>query len=507
MYGFFSVDLTLDDEDRPLLIEINGSNSGFDGFSIAHGDKRILDALVSAFDAFMGSRDIYVVTRLVNFGEIPRGYLDKLIEDRLYFQTLKNIHMTLPAGIAGVTWARFRTDRPPSGRGAPTSMDALSEMDNRFKRVFLNVSEPDYVIPTTHFDDKARSGVVSFKKDARVVARAIPIAADDVMWLRCPSLAYADRQPACFLLNEEFPYDAIADNKLFTYDLLESVLPGSLPRSIPVGNRVTGSQTVAAYLDSTKSEMFIRKPAVSSQARGIEILHRQDLVEYETRMRGLESQVGTSLELLGVPNLLAAGALSLDVSLVSELRLSKPIHCKPTARYHHGCIRSLAMVKQVRGGGLDIRYLGSYWRLARVPVDGDGLLWERYVGSQSQGAFCEPVSPKDEAITARFTETVLQAYVEECQSCPTNHTGYKLWEETYWLDRYRREAVQLSEPVEWAAFVAKIDEAKDKAEQAKRQAERRGFLRMPAVALTLDELRASSIPYLVEQPYRIVVPK
>jgi glutathione synthase/RimK-type ligase-like ATP-grasp enzyme len=80
MLGFYSVDITITEEGKPYLIEINGSNSGFDGFLVAYKDHSIPDAIISAFQDFVPDQNIYVVKQqLVNFGELPKGYLFKLI--------------------------------------------------------------------------------------------------------------------------------------------------------------------------------------------------------------------------------------------------------------------------------------------------------------------------------------------------------------------------------------------------------------------------------------------
>jgi len=513
MYGIYSVDITIDGDGAPQLIEINGSNSGFDGFFRAYGNTDILDAITQTFHELVGPKEIFIVTRLVNFGELPLGYLDKLVRDRLYSRIITNVHDTLSGGIAGRMWARFRSDRPPSSRGAPTSIDALIRRSDHFRSVFLNVAEPEYLIPSEHFNDRPLGGRIHLKQDVPGVVEAIPVHSDDVLWLRCPSLAFARPISKGHLLNPEFPYDAVADNKLFTYEVLRANFPENVPLSIPVGNRCSGSMLIREFLENSNCDFFIRKPLLSSQARGIEVLRSQDVREYCDRITGTEDGedqadgVELPLEIIGVPELMAAWALSFDVTLLSELRASKPVLCGRTGRYHYGCIRSLALTRQNPGGPASVRFLGAYWRLAPIPVDGDGLLWERYVASQSQGAFCEPVSAEDTEMIERFGREILQAYLARLTQLPADKEAYQVWEEEYWLNRYREQVPVFGSSHVWNDFLARIEAAKQAASRLKQAGERAGFRRVPSVLLSDEELRGTNMPYLIAEPHRITVPR
>ena len=510
MHGFYSVDITIGEEGLPYLIEINGSNSGFDGFFIAYGDTSILDAIISGFEELAGHRDVFVVTRLVNFGELPPDYLEKLPQDLLYFRSVKNVHATLSGGITGRTWARTRTDMPPSGREAPTSLDALVQRCSRFKKVMLNVADPSYVIPDQYFREWPEAGVISFKEDVAGVVEAIPLRDQDVLWIRCPTVAFSAPITKGIQMNPEFPYDALADNKLFTYEVLSPVFPNNVPVSIPIGNRCSGSKAIGDGLDCSSGDLFVRKPVLGSQARGIEILRTQDMRDYMSRIAQLEQAEHQGLEelpleLRGVPELVAAWALSFDVSLASEIRLSKPVYCRRTGRYHHGCMRSLALVKEDDNGTVSVRFLGAYWRLAPIPIDGDGLLWERYVASQSQGSFCEAVSSDDIAVAQRFSTDVLTAYCQRLAAMPTNRKDYQRWEEEYWLARYREQVPFLRYEKAWNKFLARLGTAKREALQLKQQAELSGFRRVPSVLFGREELARSNLPFLIQEPHRIVV--
>jgi len=508
---FYSVDITIDEAGKPCLIEINGSNSGFDGFLIAYGDMSIQDSIAEAFRELIQARPVLVITRLVNLGKLPPGYLDKLVQDVLYFQSIENVHASLRKGIWGTTWARLRTDRPPSILGAGTSLDALAERYPHFKKVMLNVADPTYVIPAEYFEDQVEAGALSFKRQVTGVVHAIPLQDQDVVWLRCPTLAFAQPLTKGILVNPEFPYDAMADNKLFTYEALAPALANNMPLSIPVGDLISGSAAIGELLDRSPSDLFIRKPLLGSQARGIEILRRQDVEDYKARVAQLETKwagyraAELPLELQGIPQLLAAWAFSFDVSLLSELAASRPVYCERTGRYHYGCMRTLALVHQDERENVKVRFLGAYWRLAPVPVDGDGLLWERYVSSQSQGAFCERVSKEDFAIAEKFARDVLTAYCRALSGLPQNRTDYMKWEKAYWLARYRAQVPFLQDDRAWNTFLAEIEKAEDAVLQLKQEAEQAGFLYFPAACLTREQVLRARLPYLVREPHRIVM--
>ena len=510
MLGFYSVDITIDNNGKPSLIEINGSNSGFDGFLIAYEDRSVQDAISAAFREFIGNRGIYVVTQLVNNGELPKGYLDKLVQDTHYFRSVENVHATLRKGVVGATWARMRSDRPPSTIGAGTSLDALLQTDPRFHRVMLNVADPSYVIPSEVFKNEIDKGVLSFKDEVKGQVAAHRLTEQDVVWFRSPTLAFAEPMTTGVLVNPEFPYDAIADNKLFTYDVMQDRFSDHVPLSVPMGNRCSNSAAVETILAGSTSEHFIRKPLLGSQARGIEIFRRQDVVEYVQRLSRLEQAdqrhpTTLPLELQGVPDLLASWVLRFDISLLSELTLSKPIHCRQTGREHYGCMRTLALLHINDAGHVDVRFMGGYWRLAAVPIDGDGLLWERFIGSQSQGAFCEPVAADDMRIAERFSRDVLVEYYRQLASWPQTMHGFKQRETAYWLERYRQHTPALRGASMWSAFLAEVQAANDEAEQIKQSAEAAGFRKTPAAYMSIDQIARVRLPYLVKEPRRIVI--
>jgi hypothetical protein len=509
MLGFYSVDIIIDEDDKPVLIEINGSNSGFDGFLIAYEDTSVQDAISAAFRDVIGERNIYVITQLVNYGQLPPGYLDKLIQDVMYFRSVENIHINLRKGVVGANWARLRTDRPPSTIGAGTSLDALVETDKRFQKVFLNVADPSYVIPADSFKSDIERGALNLRDDIAGQVAAHRLRKDDVLWFRSPSLAYCEPIVAGVQVNEEFPFEAIADNKLFTYNLLYDDLAEHLPLSVPLGNRTAGAAELADMLERSRHPLFIRKPLLGSQARGIELFRRQDVQDYADRIAKLDQLDEASgqrlpLDLRGVPDLLAAGVLHYDVNLLSELTLSKPIPCRATGRSHYGCMRTLALVEQ-NGAALDIRFLGGYWRLAAIPVDGDGMLWERFIGSQSQGAFCEPVSTGDMRIAEDFSRRVLATYHHRIAGMPNTAARYRAWESQYWMERYRQHVPALHDAGLWSVFMADMAAAQREMAEIKQRAEAAGYRTNPATMLTRDQLMRSRLPYLVMQPKRITV--
>jgi len=530
MLGFFSVDLTIDDQGKPWLIEINGAKSGFDGFLMAYSDEAIIDRIDAAFRKHVGGRDVYMVTRLVNFGELPPGYLDKLPRDCLLLRSMMNVLQMLPEGTVGIGWARTRADRPPSTLGAGSSLVALSAKYPRFREVALNVADPGYVIPLDHFRERAEAGAVSLRAAAPEAVNATRIHDGDVMWLRCPSLGFAAPLPDfAQKVNQEYPYDAIADNKLFTYQALDPHMGEHIPRSVPVGNRCTGSRSVREFLSQACDDIFVRKPLASSQARGVEFLNRREVEDYAARLERLEAADSTAggrlpLELRGVAEFIEQNALKYDVTLLSELKLSKPVRSSRSGREHHGCMRALAMVSSRPDGGVDVAYLGAYWRLARVPADGDGLLWERFVGSQSQGAHCEAVSSEDESTAREFVDTALKAYCRAAERYPADREGFEAWERDYWVRRYRGQAPMFASGAGWPLFQQELDSARAYGERLKADAEALGYRRTPTTFLKAynaslvkdkpksrlrvdvnEQASRLGLPYLVKDAERIVV--
>jgi hypothetical protein len=163
------------------------------------------------------------------------------------------------------------------------------------------------------------------------------------------------------------------------------------------------------------------------------------------------------------------------------------------------------LVRQAEGAALEARFLGAYWRLARIPVDGDGLQWERIIGSQSQGSFCERVSAEDLCIAERFSTDVLRAYYGALVGQPDTWPGYKRWESEYWRARYREEVPWLRGEEAWSAFEGELEQAEREVLALKERAEAVGFRRVPTALLDKQQAQRARLPYLVREPQRIVV--
>src|SRR5436190_10552622 len=113
MLGFYSVDLVITPDNRPALIEINGSNSGFEGFRAAYGDDRILDSIAAGFRAFVGDRPIYLLRRLAYIGAMPPEFLDRVAQDRLYYRHRDQAVAPRERGQVGTTWSRTKGQSIP----------------------------------------------------------------------------------------------------------------------------------------------------------------------------------------------------------------------------------------------------------------------------------------------------------------------------------------------------------------------------------------------------------
>ncbi len=134
------------------------------------------------------------------------------------------------------------------------------------------------------------------------------------------------------------------------------------------------------------------------------------------------------------------------------------------------------------------------------------MLWERYVASQSQGAFCEQVSSDDIAIAERFSKDVLAAYYYKSSAMPGNRQDYEEWEKNYWLAHWREQVPFLRYGKPWNIFLAEISKAQDEALRTKQQAESAGFRHNPAAFLTREQVIRARLPDLIEEPHRIVIP-
>lgn len=500
--GFYSVDIIIDKDERPWLIEVNGCNSGFNGFYPAYGNFDLQERLVSAFGDFARNRTIYVVTHLVTNGEMPQGFLDNLISELMFYKGSDKLGLDLDLGTSGAMWNRMRQDKNVSS--GSSSIETLFSGNTLFKKVFIDASNPSYVIPVEYFNEKHTFGSFFIKDSIKSKVPAISLSENDILWYRCPSVAFIN--PAgCIQINPEFPDEAMADNKLFLYELLSKKFKENIPEYIPCGNLCSNSNDIKRFVDGKVNSLFIKKPLVGTKARGIDIMRGIDLDDYALRIKKLEEQTREVLpaELTGVPWLLAAGALSYDLSLVSMLVPSRHVFCRKTKRNHHGCIRALIAAHEDSTGKRDLRYLGAYWRLASMPIDSDALLWERYVGSLSQGSYCEPVQPFELNIVKDFSVSVISEYLDKIRTAPKNRSEFKNYEKNYWINHYFDNSVLLRDNDTQNSFIQSIKKCEKILDAAKDKAEKLGFRNNPLSVLTKEQIVKGNFTYLIAQPERI----
>jgi hypothetical protein len=503
--GFYSVDVILDKEQKPWLIEINGCNSGFNGFFSAYGNFELQERIISAFNEFAGNRQIYVVTHLATNGEFPPDFLDKLIKDLLFYRGSPKLGLHPGLGTSGMQWNRMRGEKEVGNSNS--SIDTFYGHE-KFKKVFLNAQDPTYVLPVEYFDEKHIFGAFYLKKNITGSITVPSLSENDIILYRCPSVAYS-RQPDCIEINPEYPDEAVADNKFFTYELLKDKFADNIPKYLPVGNLCSGSSKVREFLQSSGGRLFIKKPLAGTKARGIDITLRQDLEDYLRRIEALESMKIQSLppELKGVPWLLAGGVLGNDLSLLSEVIQSRPVYCRLTERNHFGCIRALLMVKEESFGNRFVKFLGAYWRLAPMPIDSDAFLRERYVGSFSQGSFCEPVSQEETQIVEDFSISVINDFITKLKGFPNDRRQFEGWEENYWSNKYYKECKLLGDKKISESFKKEIEHSRAVLQEAKEKAEKMGFCRNPMNVLSREQVIAGNYAYLIAQPERIVIEK
>jgi len=165
-------------------------------------------------------------------------------------------------------------------------------------------------------------------------------------------------------VNAEFPYEGIADNKCSHTKPCLMPSPLAIPYPFLLATAARAHRRSGTCWPGALLRSSFASHSLGSQARGIEILRRQDVEEYAARLESLErldvlGDGSLPLELQGVPELLATWALRFDVSLLSELTLSKPLHCRRTGRQHHGCMRTILLIRNDAGGQTDVRFLGA----------------------------------------------------------------------------------------------------------------------------------------------------
>lgn len=500
--GFYSVDFTIDKEGRPQLIELNGSKSGFLGFEYAHGgDKPIMDAIGAAFDEFAPGKEIHVATRLARRGEMPPGYLDKLVHDLLCFRGRLETGKGPREGNAGLRWARNLHEGLPGTARSVAEGSRMLFRDKRFVETAIDAARPGRAVPLAHYeiDDESRELIPENSASPQTVR----LGPDSILWIRCPSLEYAETPAAGTIINPEYPHRAISDNKLFTCDILSPELSAHIPQYIPAGCRCSDSHSIRALLDSsTRKDLFIFKPLLASNAKGIELLSRSGLQAMAARLARREKLDAKSgalpFDMRGAALMLAAGAFRHDAGMICKLAPSKPVRCRRTNELHHGCVRAVAMLK-TNGPSADIRFLGAYWRLASSPIDGDALPREVYIASMSQGGFSEPLSAEDSAAAGQFVHSVLSAFISKTSALPADKPGYAARENGYWLARLRSQLPFRDNDSLWGEFLEEIQKSRALVQDVKRRAEEKAYRKWPELFLPPEIIKKSKLPFRITE--------
>lgn len=501
MAAIIGLDLVITEDEEPLVVELNGAMTGFDGLLSAEGDDSLQKAFASRLEEISRGGRWFGITRIVRTGVLPDTYLAKAVKDALYFRRLANLKSGYPDGRWGTTWIRTENAHTLPRLG-PQRMLAGLDDDPRFGFVMQDVCNPDHVLRTSDYGQGNRS-YVPVAKGHRGRVEPIELEDGDVLWMRCgPPAAYAPPPSQGRLMNPFFPHEAFLNNKWFAYSLCRSVAPNHVPASIPIGARTSGAGELDELLASTDASTFIRKPLVSGQAKGVELLSRPDVEDYRDRLaRVEEKEVARAAPpwdvLEGSAQMMAAGVLAHEVSILSECRPSKPVLARRSGERHHGCMRAVVLLDRDR-----VHFIGAFWRLSGWPADGDALPGDRLVASLARGGYCEAASPEDTARVEEFVTRLIPGVAEQLQTLPMTLDGHHAWETAHWMGRYASSPALRTEKA-WAAFGEMVTSANARAARLREEAREKGYLATASALFTREQAALRGLPPLLAEPHRV----
>lgn len=489
--GFWGLDIIIDKDLRPYLIEINGSNSGFNGLFMAYRghEDELVDRFVKAFNQAVSCREVYVVQRLANLGKLPNEYLWIAVREKVFSEILHR-------GVFGTAWAQVKSkiyatqERISDSDGVRRLLTCASSM---FKSFVYCLGQSDFLLRMSDFSEDSHKGRLCFCTTNEPIT-PLEISEDVVLWFRTPSPLLQEPR-AGLVANKEFPWNAFCRNKWLVYQAMkqEQEFESRIPRSALVGAYIADQEEIEDLM-STEAEYFIYKPLMGSQAKGIEILSKNDVSSYRHRLQQMREQANSfrpSLEIL-----LASNSLIYELRMLSELIPSKPVQSNETGHEHYGTIRSLA-ITTLQGNDVHVHYVGGYWRLAPVPICGDGFLWSRYIASFSQGSLCQKLTDEDEKIVRKFTESVLEFICKKLAELENkninNFHNFLRYERDLWHDRYKQLGLlQDFNP-----------DASSKMQKLLEEVEKSHFLTIPSNLFSPQQLAQMGLPYLISEPHRI----
>jgi len=422
MMNLYGIDLKITPEEKPVIIEINGRQSGTEGFVNVYRDLRTQKKILSKMAEKAGDNGIYMT-------DMNAGSLNPLLRIALgiiWFQDILRLRLKYRGCSPQMDWIIDDTPKLYEKKLPQYFSEAAERLGiNLFTYAHL-LYEDDRNLIVNYVDGVERKH--------RGKERITP---DDIglIWsLRSASIPSRRKKEVIFpgptdfdpKLVNPFPIENALHVKSYLHELLERTeFSDFLPKTELYGAGLTRDN-----YDFIETPMFVKKPNSYCRGYGLRIYPRNRLkwMLQKSKPKKENKKVFDMVKKAknSVSFFASISFLRLFSSLIQEFVPSKPIHSDVTGKEHDGCMRAIV---------LDGEFIDGYWRLSPQPLDGYKSmknLRRKYGANLSRGALAQRISESDFEIVKPFTERLVKVF-EDCIDMYKDMNLWMSFETIYWL--------------------------------------------------------------------------
>jgi len=440
----YGVDLKITPDGMPRLIELNGVDSGTDFFKMPDQGERFYRSVMRELGRAAKGRPIYLETELCNDRSeqcgrfLKREYRVRERQEMIKKKALRKQQEEDEREIRAIRkkqngctrrdvpqkkppllqfereWiARYITDQnvfasePDCDAGYPPEASFYAAAGRRegldvrlFERMYRQ--DPDYTIVAVEregnfgrqFRDVRYEMRTMRKNDGLAWARHRTLA-DVTHWCGKPGRTFVNSSSLEQILHHKGAlYAYLANSPVLALGNGRGVYGISFPKTFVYLPGVTRTESLTGFLQELSGDLAVLKPPEESHGVGTRIIRRDKLLRRVSQTRP-DSIDPRAFYGAGLNDMLKYAFV------VQEFVPSKPVIAERDNKPHDGCVRGIV---------IDGKWAGGQWRLAPMPMNGNGSYVSRYRCNLSRGAFAQNLSGKDEETAAGFAEAAVNAF-------------------------------------------------------------------------------------------------
>ncbi|MEK6984273.1 MAG: hypothetical protein AABX33_06890 [Nanoarchaeota archaeon] len=212
--------------------------------------------------------------------------------------------------------------------------------------------------------------------------------------------------------------ETIMDSKPFTHFLVQvfgADIGKAFPPALAFGFGITDTKTLIQFLEALKSDLVVRKRGCSYCGTGVEILERQKVLE-SVKSRPYHTISPARVQALTyfiMLNTFEGKKFEDFLTMYEQFISSIPILNRNTGKFHDGCARVIVYSPP----GEQPIVLGSQWRIATHHMrDTKATLEDKFRVNLSRGASAMSITLEHEAVMHDFAKAIVQGFEKAVES-------------------------------------------------------------------------------------------